>query len=47
MDRSTGHAHFLVYRIFVGPCLTNKWRKWREIKCKHSVFQDIQQKHVL
>ena len=27
--------------LHVRPCLTNKWRKWREIKRKHWVFQDI------
>ena len=29
--------------LHVRPCLTNKWRKWREMKCKHGVFQDIQE----
>ena len=24
--------------LHVRPCLTNKWRKWREIKRKHRVF---------
>ena len=27
--------------LHVRPCLTNKWRKWRENKRKHRVFQDI------
>ena len=29
--------------LHVRLCLTNKWRKWREIKRKHLVFQDIQE----
>ena len=35
VDLSIGHAHFLVYHIFIRPCRTNKCRKWREMKRKH------------
>ena len=43
MDRSIGHAHFLVFGALVVTSLTNKRQKWRETECKHCRFKEIRE----